>query len=416
MSTLIVQLPAQPRLAAVHADTPAARPTPEYDWVLSTDAATSAGQAHGRCGVAQLPRAQSLVAVLPAEDAGWHLITAPKAPAARLRMALAGMLEEQLLEDEQDVHLATSPSLKAGEPAWVASVGKAWLKAQLDALEATGLTVDRVVPAWAPTGAPAAHVYREATVEGDAGLRLAWRDDAGAVVLPLHSDAARALLTQPGTDTPSTWTASPDAAEAASQVAGHAVAARSNADSLLAATQTDWNLRQFDLAPQHRGSRALRDNARRFWNDTAWRPVRLGLAVLLGVQLIGANVWAWQQRQAVTERKLAVTALLQTTFPQVRAVIDAPVQMQKELDLLRTLAGKPGDTDLEPLLYAAEAAWPPSRGPADALKYEPGRLTLNSTGWSPAEVEGLRERLRALGLSLDTEPGKFTLYKGKAQP
>ena len=49
-----------------------------------------------------------------------------------------------------------------------------------------------------------------------------------------------------------------------------------------------------------------------------------------------------------------------------------------------------GEADLEPLMYAAEAAWPPSRAPADGLNFEPGRLSISSAGWSPQEVEGFR--------------------------
>ena len=50
----------------------------------------------------------------------------------------------------------------------------------------------------------------------------------------------------------------------------------------------------------------------------------------------------------------SVDALL--THPQVRAVLDAPLQMARENDLLRASAGRPGDTDLEPLLQAAATA------------------------------------------------------------
>jgi hypothetical protein len=108
-----------------------------------------------------------------------------------------------------------------------------------------------------------------------------------------------------------------------------------------------------------------------------------------------------------------MTSLLQTTFPQVRAIVDAPAQMQKELDLLRASAGKPGESDLEPMMYAAEAAWPPSRAPADGLKYEPGKLTITSAGWSPQEVEAFRGRLRPLGYDAESVPGRLTLARAK---
>lgn len=414
MSTLIVQLPAQPRLSAQRADGVATDPAPrELEYVFSAD-----GQQvtqHGRCTAQALPKAQTVVGVLPPDDIGWHRITAPKAPAARLRPALVGVLEEALLEDESELHLALAPGFKAGEPVWVAAVGKPWLASQLAAIEATGLTVDRVVPAWPPGDTPAAHVFSAQGAVGAApgsdGLWLAWRDAKGPLCLPLASDATKALLAALDPDQPVQWSACPEGSAEAARLAGTTVVARSQAEFLLAASQGEWNLRQFDLAAQRRGSRVAREWLQRFWNDRAWRPARYGLALLVAVQLVGINLWAWQQRQALTRQKAAMTGLLQATFPQVRAVIDAPAQMQKEVDLLRSAAGKPGEADLEPMMYAAEAAWPNSRGPADALKYEPGRLTITSVGWSPQEVDAFRDRLRPLGLDLEAQPGRLTLSR-----
>jgi general secretion pathway protein L len=413
MSTLIVALPMPPRLSsqgpagALHA--PA-----EFDYVLSTDGGPWLRT--GRAAPAQLPKAQFVVAVVPPHGVSWHRVTLPKAPPAKLRAALAGVLEDALLEDEGELHLALAPQARPGEPAWVAAVSKPWLKAQLDALEADGPTVDRVVPAWAPDDAPAGHFFRaEPLPDGsDPGLQLAWRDSAGPLCLPASSDAARQLLARLGTDVPVRWTAEPECAADAVRLAGGNVAALSSGEFLLAATRGEWNLRQFDLSPQRRGSRAAKELLQRLWTAPAWRPARYGLAALLVVNLIGANVWAWQQRQALSRQKAAMTSLLQTTFPQVRAIVDAPAQMQKELDLLRASAGRPGEADLEPMLYAAEAAWPASRAPADGLKYEPGRLTITSAGWSPQEVEAFRTRLRALGYDAESVPGRLTLTRARS--
>lgn len=407
MSTLIVQLPAQPRLAAQAAEPHTAESAAaEWAYVLSTDGVHATRQ--GQCAPAELPAAQTTVAVLAPGELAWHRVTAPKAPPARLRAALAGLLEEALLDDEADLHLATAPGWKAGEPGWVAATGKARLKAQIELLEAAGHNVDRLVPAWGPGEGVAAHVFNP----GDGrGPQLAWRDEHGPLCLPLAGGGARGLLARQPAELPVQWSAAPDCAADAAELAGENVAARSQADFLLAAARAPFNLRQFDLAPQRRSSRVLREAWRRFVQEPAWRPVRWGLVAVLGVQLLGVNVWAWQQRQALAGQKAAMTSLLQTSFPQVRAIIDPPVQMQKEVDLLRTAAGQAGDTDLEPMLAAANSAWPPSRGPADSLKFEPGRLTLGSPGWSPAEVSGFQERLRPLGLAAEAQPGLLVLSR-----
>ncbi len=412
MSTLIVALPVPPRLSSQGAAGALHAPA-EFDYVLSADGGPRLTA--GRAAPAQLPKAQLVVAVVPPHGVAWHRVTLPKAPPAKLRAALAGVLEDMLLEDESELHLALAPQARPGEPTWVAALSKPWLKALLDALEADGPTVDRVVPAWAPDDAPAGHFFRgEPLPDGsDAGPQLAWRDSAGPLCLPASSDAARRLLSRLGGDVPVRWTSEPECAADAVRLAGGNVAALSSGEFLLAATRGEWNLRQFDLSPQRRGSRAAKELLQRLWTAPVWRPARYGLAALLLLNLVGANVWAWQQRQALTRQKAAMTGLLQATFPQVRAIVDAPAQMQKELDLLRASAGRPGEADLEPMMYAAEAAWPASRAPADGLKYEPGRLTITSAGWSPQEVEAFRTRLRALGYDAESVPGRLTLTRAR---
>ncbi|MBQ0930588.1 type II secretion system protein GspL [Ideonella alba] len=407
MSILIVLLPAPPRLSVqAPPQAPAEGAAPEWDWVLASDTRQLIRQ--GRDPLERLPRAGSVVAVLPPEALSWHRLPVPKAPAARLRAALAGLLEESLLEDEADLHLALAPGWKAGEPGWVAVTHRAWLRGQLAALETGGATVDRVVPAWAPDGEPAGHAYAPAQ---PGAQTLAWRDPDGLACLPLHGGGARTWVAGRSAGASVRWSASGDSAQPLAHLDAETVAARSATDLALAAAAWDGNLRQFDLAPQHRGSRLLRDGWRRFRSDRAWRPVRWGLVALVAVQLVGLNAWAWQQRDALARQKAAMASLLQGSFPHVRAVIDPGVQMQKEIELLRASAGRPGETDLEPMLQAVDAAWPPSRGPADSIKFEPGSLTLASAGWTPAEIDGLRSRLQPFGLDAEAAPGRLVISR-----
>lgn len=409
MSTLIVALPVPPRLSSQGAAGAALAPT-EYEFVFSADDGPKLQT--GRAEAPLLPRAQQVVAVVPPQAIGWHRVTLPKAPPAKLRAALVGMLEDVLLEDDGELHLAVAPHAKAGDSVWIAALSKAWIKTQIDAIEATGLTVDRVSPAWPPDDAPAGHFFPgEPLPDGsDSGPQFAWRDVQGPFSLPANSDATRTMLARMGSDIPVRWTSQPECATDAVRLAGDNVAAVSGSEFLYNASRGEWNLRQFDLIPQRRGSRAAKELLQQLWLSPTWRPARFGIAALLLLNIVGANVWAWQQRQAVSKQKAAMTSLLQTTFPQVRLVSDVPAaQMQKELDLLRAAAGKPGEGDLESLMYAAEAAWPTSRTPADGLKYEPGRLIVSSAGWSPQEVEGFRGRLRPLGYDAESVPGRLTL-------
>ncbi len=403
MSTLILLLPPQPRLTATPGDQHAA--PAEIDFVHSVDGVRVTQ--HGRALPEALPSAAQAVAVIPPGDVSFQRLVVPKAPAARLRAALSGMLEEALLEDELDVHLALAPDAKAGEPAWVAAVNRPWLKAQLDALDAAGLPLERVVPAWWPEDSPAGHVFRS-----NGELQLAWRDAQGVVVVPLASELARALVpAMPAEgEAPARWSATPDAAGAASEFAGVPVAAVAEGEQALLAARSGWNLRQFDLAQQRRGVKLVRDAAARFLFDPAWRATRVGVAVLLGLQLVGLNVRAWQEQHAINVKKAALAADLTATFPTVKTVYDAPAQAAKEIDTLRAAAGIPGEADLETLLQAAESAWPPGRPPVEALKYETGRLGVSSAGWQPNEIDQFRSQLRASGVDVeDDRRGKLVL-------
>ncbi|MBC8055288.1 MAG: hypothetical protein H7Y61_01780 [Rhizobiales bacterium] len=184
---------------------------------------------------------------------------------------------------------------------------------------------------------------------------------------------------------------------------------------LLQAARSLWNLRQFDLARRTRGGRAVRDSARKFFSPE-WRPVRFGLGVLLLAQIVGLNLWAWHQRSAIETKQLAMQTLVKTTYPNVSpqdVQRDADAVMQRETQALRTLAGKPGDADLEPMLQAAASAWPSDRPPVETMRFEPGRLTLTAPGWSNEQVAQFRSLLRSSGWAVEASEGRLVLSRAR---
>jgi general secretion pathway protein L len=414
MSLLVVQLPPRQRLAGRGAgEEPAAAAALPAEWPfwLADDAGLVLHA--GWASPALLPRADRRVLVLAASDVAWHRIDCPKAPPTRLRAALAGVLEEALLDDTEALHLALADGAAPGRSGWVAVTDRARLGAALAALEAGDAGaqgIDRVVAAAEPLApaepAPARRGHFQQADLGDeteaAPLRLTLSGPDGVVELALDGSLARALAGDPaGT----LWTATPAAAAAVERWLGQPVSVLPDAERLRAAAERGSNLRQFELAPRRRGTRALREGWR-VWVSPPWRPVRWGLAALLAVQLLGLNAHAWQQRQQIESRKAQLVALLKQAHPGVPVVLDAPLQMQRETELLRGRAGRVGPADFEALLAAAAAAWPAGVGPVPSLRFEPGRLTLAVPAWGDAQWQQFQQRLRASGHAAEFAGGQ----------
>jgi len=415
MSTLVLQLPERRRLRAGAIDESAA-PSRRREYAYATSDDGIELDAHGDAAASLLPKRSVVIAVVREADVAWHRITLPKAPAARLRAAIVGVIEEALLDDADKVHLAVAPLAVAGQPTWVAAVDKAWLADELAALEKAGVFVDRVVPMAWPDDPPAGHFHAPAEGVGSAqSVVLTWASVDGVANVRLDGGLARALVPQP--PPPATrWTAEPMAAAAAEQWLGAPVNVMPTEHRLLQAGRSLWNLRQFDLARKTRGARAIGDWARQMMSP-AWRPVRVGLACLIAAQIVGLNVWAWHQKSAVESRRAAIQALVKKTFPRVgEADIqrDPAAVMLRETQALRTLAGKAGDGDLEPMLQAAAAAWPGERPPVENLRYEGGKLTLSAVGWSDAQIEQFRSVLRPAGVRVDASEGRLVLTRARA--
>ena len=408
MSILVVQLPPRARVTPRGAPAVENGALAELQYVHSTDGRTVGAQ--GRCAPALLPRADSVVAVVGEADVAWHRIALPRAPAARLRAALVGVLEEELLDDPAQVHLALPPRPIAGASTWVAAVDRRWLHGELLRLDAAHVGVDRVVPAAAPGAEPTLHF--SAPADAPEAVTVTWADADGVLTLPLAGGLAHARLPDPLPDALRA-TATPAAAAQAEHWLGAPVDVQGGSERLLQAARSDWNLRQFDLARKTRGVRAVALGWHRLFSPEL-RVLRHGALALLVVHVVGLNLAAWQQRNAIDTRSREVTAVLQTAFPHVRAVLDAPLQMEREMQVLRARAGRPGDDDLEPMLAAAAAAWPTERPPVESLRFEPGQLSLAAPGWAAAEVDRLRERLTPAGWQVAYADNRVTLTRRRA--
>lgn len=379
---------------------PADGPTAPLHWVRSGDGQQALD--HGLCAASLLPADAEVVLVLPVRALSWHALDVPKVAASRLRSVLDGLLEERLLGETTELHFAIEPGGRSGQRLWVAACDKAWLRSWLQSLEAAGRPVTRIVPALWPSAGEQMPVHW-AHAEGDA----AWLTSAsaqGVRCLPLP--AAASLLRGEAAPPPAQWLADPGVATQAEQLLDQRFEPLPQPAWLLRCAQSGWNLAQFDfsLSGGARRSQRLRQALRQFRSARAWRPARWGLAALLLAQLVGLNASAWQERRQLAAKRLAVQQTLQQTFPQVTLVLDAPRQMQREVDRLQQSSGQLGPRDLETMLGALGASGASAQ--AQRLRYQNGELQLDTPDAArlAAALDRTTWRAQAEGATLRLQP------------
>jgi general secretion pathway protein L len=118
--------------------------------------------------------------------------------------------------------------------------------------------------------------------------------------------------------------------------------------------------------------------------------------LLVAANLLGLNAWAWKERSALAGKREAMQKVLTTTFPSVKVVVDAPVQMEREVAALRLRSGMASGRDFEALLAALGAAVPPGRTPT-AMEYSGNELRVRGLALVPQEFSALAANLKAQG-------------------
>ncbi len=402
MSSTFVLLPAGAASAAT-----------ELESVQSPAGRTVTG--HTTTAAALLPApagaGSELVAIAPAAALSWHQVDLPKGVgprSPRLRAVLEGLLEERLLDDPQQLHFALQPAGGTEGRAWVAVCDRSWLREWLQVLDAAGRPASRIVPEFAPEGDDMLYAIGEGE---QAQLVCAGRQ--GVYHLPLAA-ASLALLPPLADTTP--VIAEPAVAASAEQLLQHTPTLLPQPQRLLAAARTAWDLGQAEFASSGRARafKKLSTGWGELLRDPRWRPARWGAAVLVLAQLVGLNAWAWKERASLASKRDAVRGVLTQTFPNVRAVFDAPVQMDREVAALRQAAGGASARDLETMLGVIATAAPAGRTPT-AVEYSGTELRLRGLAASEAEARPLLQALRAQGYTGNVQ-GDVLVVRPEAQP
>jgi general secretion pathway protein L len=219
----------------------------------------------------------------------------------------------------------------------------------------------------------------------------------GVTALPLTAQALPLLPALPE-DTP--CVAEPAVAQLAERVLHHPPVLQHPAERWLRSARSAWDLAQFDFSSSGRARTLKRLGT--VWADLLaapqWRPARWAALLLVAINLIGLNAWAWRERSALDEKRDAVRSVLTQTFPQVKLVVDAPLQMEKEVAALRQATGASSGRDLEPMLGALSSATPAQRS-VSAVEFANGELRVQGLALQPPELQSTASALRSQGYS-----------------
>jgi general secretion pathway protein L len=325
---------------------------------------------------------------------------------------LEGLLEDQLLDAIERLHFALPLRLQAGLPQWVASCDRRWLAMAVQGLEAAGHPLVRVVPEWGPPAAPRRlHVVGtvdapQAVVCSDKGVSLVpWDAQAQAWLLPAGTDDAAGVTPAARDALPALpeISADPSLQALVSQWLGRPVQVLAEGERWLRAAASPWDVtRGLQMRKQMQRGRLA------WWQAPRWRAAQRAAALLVGVNLLGLNAWAWVDHQQLQSGQARLTQVFSRSFPKVPVIIDAPLQMAAEVRRLEQVSAIPAATDLDVMLGVLSRALPAGRSPR-SLDYGDAQLRLKGLSLTDAETTALSAELRARGYSLKPDAGTLLL-------
>jgi general secretion pathway protein L len=372
---------------------------PPIRWARRSDAGADDGVAR----LAELPRADETILVLPVARVAFVRAALPQGPAARLARLAPFAIEDAIVSAPEQVHCAVLDDEHGGERL-IAVLDREWLDAALAELAAFGIKPDRAI-------------VESALLGGDPPTwTVVWSGDGGfaalggleAIALDASVDGRPPLALQLALDERQRAGAGPHAVRVLTSGASEPPETRKWGDALhVPVTLAGQWLPEAadagaaacpDLLPGARSDE---------WTPAGW-VARLKPAAALAAALVAAHVlvtlgdWA---RLAYEARGLRqqMEAAFRAAFPEARAVVDPALQMRRSVADLRRAAGEPDATDLVPLLAKLAPALAAVGARPQALRYERGELELDLAVPAGATRERLASRLQLPGMRVRIE-------------
>ena len=348
--------------------------------------------------------ARRVVLLLAAADVTLLRVKIPPLSSARLKQALPGLVEDQILGDPADCVLVASPAsaAAAGNDGMrtVAVVQRTWLEVLVKALLAQGARSIKALPAQlclplAPGGMAAAIGGDESSLE--LTLRQSQYEGHGMTVAPQPAQALQMLRALQALQTPGTPVT---LYLPASELARYQALLDGSSETGIKLEAEHWahvvaasKSMALDLMPALGAAGAQA----RDWRRWRW-PLRLALLALL-VNLAGLNLeWMQLKRDAQAVR----SSMLQTfkaAYPKETVILDPEAQMRKNIAQARLSSGQPGVDEFTAISAALGEAMGGANARVASLEYrerslfvklKPDAISSGADG-----KEQLREQVRS---------------------
>ncbi|GAO34650.1 general secretion pathway protein L [Sulfuricella sp. T08] len=381
---------------------PDGQPSEACRWVLRDQAGAVLRRGEGP--LVAMPKADSVQAVVPASMVLLAQVKVPSRNRRKMFQLLPYIVEEKLMYDPDSIHVAAGPQLPGGETV-VAVIDKAWMKRVIGALQSAGLPPWRM---WPETLMPAVPLgtwtvvwngregfVRTGMVSGQSldggsaeapplGLLLAAKEAAekGSALRKIN------LILAEGSDQPDleSWASRLDVKVEVTGAWDWSAAAYG--------MEKGVNLLQGEFTPA-RFESGMRQRLR--------IPMIL-VGIIIALQF-GGGLADWLM---LNYEKRQLDAYMQKSFrqafPEAKAVVDAPLQMQRNLAELRHVRGLSDPVDFLPVLAkAAPILSQPESVSIQSMQYENGILRLDvhlQGSQTPGQV---RSRFQSDGMKADIE-------------
>ena len=345
--------------------------------------------------------ARRVVLLLPASTVTLLHLKVPPLPAAKLKAALPGLVEDHILADPMDCALVAAPPVSSDGLRSIAVIQRGWLEAVVKALLALGARGISAIPAQLcfpiQPGEASAHIGSD-----ELALRTGLYEGFGIALAGSAAEALATARTLAG-DTPlAVYAAAPVLDELRPFAEGVRLEEESWEHLINGSKSTT-----LDLVPAL-GSAGAHP---RDWKRWRW-PLRFAVAAVV-VNLFGLNVeWLRMKREADAVRQ-SINQTFKAAYPN-ETILDPVAQMRKNLEAAKASTGEVGRNEFIYLASAlGEATGSLGGRPVVAnMQYRDGALVVKAdpSTTDAATATRLKDALSLQGVGLEeTAPNTWQL-------